>query len=82
VRAGALDTHPRFIDCLANQVGKALAETRHRACVRCLLPKEDTYHFQAKCPDCKFQKPEYLACQAKSPEAQPHAARERAREEA
>lgn len=82
VRAGALDTHPRFIDCLADQVGKALGETRHRACVRCLLPKEDTYHVEARCPDCKFQKPGYLAVQANSPPAEPKPAPERAHEEA
>ena len=66
-RAPALDLHPRFIACLATQVRRALAE-RHRPCVRCLLPKDDTYHRQATCMDCQFQKPAYLAHLARPPE--------------
>jgi ferrochelatase len=71
VRAPALDVHPRFIDCLAGQVTKALGEARPRACVRCLLPKDDAYHALRSCPDCRFKKPDYLGVQAQCPSADP-----------
>ena len=70
IRVGALDTHPRFIDCLADQVRKALASARARACVRCLLPKDDSHHQLRTCPDCKFQKPDYMRLQAQGPSAE------------
>lgn len=70
VRVGALDTHPRFIDCLADQVRKAMGASRARACVKCLLPKDDSHHALRTCPDCKFQKPGYLRQQAQCPDAE------------
>lgn len=70
VRVAALDTHPRFIECLANQVRKALAQTRARACVRCLLPKDESHHALRTCPDCKFQKPAYMRLEAQGPAAE------------
>lgn len=60
-RVGALDTHPRLIEALAQVTLRALGERRPRPCVRCLLPREASFHAQSTCPDCKFKKPPYLA---------------------
>lgn len=69
-RAAALDTHYRFIQALATQVARALAEPKPRACVRCLLPKDEAHHARKTCLDCKYKKPAYLACQSACPEAE------------
>lgn len=58
-RVAALDTHPRFITALANQVRQALGQPT-RACVRCLLPRERADHTAGRCPDCRFELPAYL----------------------
>lgn len=74
-RASALDCHPRFIAALASQVRRAIAQERQRACVRCLLPKEDAYHARGACADCGFKKPAFLACEgAQLPAAAPREA--------
>jgi ferrochelatase len=72
-RAGALDAHPAFVACLADTVRQAKGKPRARECVRCLLPKDDAYHAQSRCLDCKFQKPAYLGLQAQCPPATPGA---------
>lgn len=52
-----LDEHPDLIACLADQVERALAKPADRVCVRCLLPREEAYHFARRCGDCHFRKP-------------------------
>ncbi|HEY9724254.1 MAG TPA: ferrochelatase [Oscillatoriaceae cyanobacterium] len=70
LRAGALDVHPEFIGALATQVEQAIA-ARTRPCVRCLLPKDEAYHAQSRCPDCQFKKPAYLGWRHVTPAAAP-----------
>jgi ferrochelatase len=55
-----LDTHPELIGCLADLVEQAVRDGDRRPCIRCLLPREDTYHYARVCPDCHFRKPAFL----------------------
>jgi ferrochelatase len=59
-RAGALDVHPRFIGALADVTARALGEPKGRACVRCLLPREESHLGKPRCPDCAFKQPDFM----------------------
>lgn len=59
-RAGALDLHPRFIDGLADVVTRSL-DVKPRACVRCLLPRDEAHFAKPTCLDCGFKHPPHNA---------------------
>lgn len=54
-----LDDHPQLVACLADQV-QASMQGADRVCVRCLLPREEQWHFARRCPDCHFRKPLFV----------------------
>lgn len=64
-RARALNTHPDFIECLADVTARAIADDTYggmgkHKCVRCLLPKPHEHRMRVQCMDCGHKTPEYL----------------------
>lgn len=64
-RAPTVDTHPRFIECLADVVRRALADESHEGlgqhrCVRCLIPKPHAHRTKVQCLDCGHETPQFL----------------------
>lgn len=64
-RAPALDTHPDFVECLADVTARAFADDSYgglgaHRCVRCLLPKPHEHRMRVKCMDCGHDTPAHL----------------------
>lgn len=64
LRAPAVGQAPAFIGALADLAEAALAPGQARACIRCLLPKDEAHHARKSCLDCGMKTPRFLAKEA------------------
>lgn len=58
-RAPALGTRSNFVECLADQIRGARQAIDRYTCVRCLMPKPDDHRRRKKCPNCRFEFPNW-----------------------
>ncbi len=58
-RAPALGEEPAFIACLGDVVRDAQRDFDRYNCVRCLMPKPDHHRRRRRCPNCRFDFPEW-----------------------